>query len=426
MGILLFSLFALFLIADIPIAISIGLSSLLALAIATNVPLAVVAQRMYAAVDSFPMMAIPYFIVAGALMERGGISRRLINLASSLVGSLPGGLGQVTVLTSMFFAAISGSGPATTAAIGGIMIPAMERSNYNRSFATALQATAGALGPLIPPSILFITFGVATGESIGDLFLSGALPGVLVGLSLMIMVYFISKKNGYVGTGNKASIKDVLNNAKQASWALMMPVIILGGIYGGVFTPTEAAVVSAIYGLIVGFFVYRELKLSDLPKIFVQSAVTSAMVMYVIATASAFSWIMSNAQIPTQIANFIIQLAPNKYILLLFLNILLLITGCFIELNAAIVILAPLMMPIMVKMGVDPIHFGAIMVTNLCLGLVTPPLGVNLYVASGISKLRIEEVAKSLIPFLAAAIVALMLITYIPEISLYLPKVMGK
>ncbi|MBZ4653917.1 MAG: dicarboxylate transporter, DctM subunit [Peptococcaceae bacterium] len=426
MGILLFSLFALFLIADIPIAISIGLSSLLALAIATNVPLAVVAQRMYAAVDSFPMMAIPYFIVAGALMERGGISRRLINLASSLVGSLPGGLGQVTVLTSMFFAAISGSGPATTAAIGGIMIPAMERSNYNRSFATALQATAGALGPLIPPSILFITFGVATGESIGDLFLSGALPGVLVGLSLMIMVYFISKKNGYVGTGNKASIKDVLNNAKQASWALMMPVIILGGIYGGVFTPTEAAVVSAIYGLIVGFFVYRELKLSDLPKIFVQSAVTSAMVMYVIATASAFSWIMSNAQIPTQIANFIIQLAPNKYILLLFLNILLLITGCFIELNAAIVILAPLLMPIMVKMGVDPIHFGAIMVTNLCLGLVTPPLGVNLYVASGISKLRIEEVAKSLIPFLAAAIVALLLITYIPEISLYLPKVMGK
>ncbi|MEW6662502.1 MAG: TRAP transporter large permease [Bacillota bacterium] len=426
MGIILFSLFILFLIAGIPIAVCIGLSALLTLAIATNVPLVVVAQRMYAAVDSFPMMAIPYFIVAGALMERGGISRRLINLASSLVGSLPGGLGQVTVLTSMFFAAISGSGPATTAAIGSIMIPAMERHNYSRSFATALQATAGALGPLIPPSILFITFGVATGESVGALFLSGAIPGILVGLSLMVTVFIIAKRNGYVGTGHRSSLKDIWINVKNASWALLMPIIILGGIYGGIFTPTEAAVVSAVYGLIVGMFIYRELKLQDLAGIFLKSAVTSSMVMYVIATASAFSWILSIAQIPSQIANFMIGIAPSPVLLLLLLNIFLLFVGCFIELNAAIVILAPLLMPVMIKMGVHPIHFGTIMVTNLCLGLVTPPLGVNLYVASGISKLRLEDVSKAIIPFIGAAIVVLLIITYIPSISLYLPKVLGR
>lgn len=421
---LLFGLFGVFLILGIPIAISIGLAALLTLAISTNVPLVVIAQRMYAAVDSFPMMAIPYFIVAGGLMERGGISRRLINFAGSLVGSLSGGLGQVTVLTSMFFSAISGSGPATTAAIGSIMIPAMEKKNYDRSFATALQATAGALGPLIPPSILFITFGVATDVSIGDLFLAGVIPGALVGLSLMIVVYVISKKNGYVGTNKKTGIGEVFKSAREAFWALLMPLIILGGIYGGIFTPTEAAVVSAVYGLVIGIFVYGELKLKDLPDIFVKSAVTSAMVMYVIATASAFSWIMSNQQIPMRIANFIIDIAPNSFVLFLFLNILLLLTGCFIELNAAIVILAPLMMPIMLKMGIDPIHFGAIMVTNLCLGLVTPPLGVNLYVACGISNLKIEDVSKALIPFLGAAIIALLLITYIPVISLYLPSLL--
>jgi len=426
MAVLLFLLFALFLVANIPIAVAIGLASILALAIATDVPLMVVAQRMYAAVDSFPLMAIPYFIVAGALMESGGISRRLINLASSLVGALPGGLGQVSVLTSMFFSAISGSGPATTAAIGGVMIPAMERHNYSRSFATALQATAGALGPLIPPSVLFITFGVATGESIGDLFIAGAVPGILVGLSLMVTVYIIAKKNGYVGTGQRTSWRDICKHAKEASWALLMPVIILGGIYGGVFTPTEAAVVSAVYGLVVGMFIYRELKLSDLPNIFVKSAVTSAMVMYVIATASAFSWILSNERVPAQIANFMVGAVPSPILLLLLLNILLLITGCFIELNAAVVILAPLLMPVMINIGIDPIHFGAIMVANLCMGLVTPPLGVNLYVASGISKMKIEELSKAIIPFMAAAIVALLIITYIPEVSLGLLKIFGK
>lgn len=426
MGLLIFSIFGILLICNFPIAIAIGLSSLLALGIATDIPLNIVTQRMYAAVDSFPLMAIPFFIVAGALMERGGISRRLIDIASIFVGSFTGGLGQITVLTSMFFAAISGSGPATTASIGSLMIPAMEKANYNKGFATALQATAGALGPLIPPSILFISFGVATGESIADLFLSGIIPGILVGLSLMIVVYIVAKKNGYKGSGEKYTKRQCWEKFKTGIWALLMPIIILGGIYGGVFTPTEAAVVSAVYGGVVGMFVYRELKWADLPKILVKSAVTSAMVMFVISTAAAFSWVLAYDYVPAKISNFLIAMAPSKWVMLLLLNFLLLITGCFIELNAAIVILAPLFMPVMLKLGVDPIHFGAFMVTNLCLGFVTPPLGVNLYVACGIAKIPLEEITKHIIPLLGAAFIATLLVTYIPQISLYIPQLMAK
>lgn len=425
-GILAFVLLITFMLINVPIAIAIGAATLLSLALATDVPLNILAQRMYAAVDSFPLMAIPYFIVAGNFMERGGISRQLVELAELLVGRLAGGLGQISVVTSAFFAAISGSGPATTAAIGSIMIPAMEKNNYNRAFATALQATAGALGPLIPPSILFVTYGVATGTSISDLFLAGVVPGILTALSLMVVVYIVSKKNGYVGTNVQVTRSLLWERTKKASWALFMPVLILGGIYGGVFTPTEAAVVSAGYGLIVGMFVYRELKLRDLPGILLKSAITSAMVMYVIATASALSWVLSNAEIPSMLAKFVMQRNLSAGVLFLLLNILLLFTGCFIELNATIAILAPLLLPIFTNLGVDPIHLGAVMVTNLCLGLVTPPFGVNLYVACGVAKMKIEEVSRWLIPLLGAALVPLLLVTYIPQLSLLLVRLVGR
>lgn len=425
-GILAFVLLITFMLINVPIAIAIGAATLLSLALATDVPLNILAQRMYAAVDSFPLMAIPYFIVAGNFMERGGISRQLVELAELLVGRLAGGLGQISVVTSAFFAAISGSGPATTAAIGSIMIPAMEKNNYDRAFATALQATAGALGPLIPPSILFVTYGVATGTSISDLFLAGVLPGILTALSLMVVVYIVSKKNGYVGTSVQVTRSLLWERTKKASWALFMPVLILGGIYGGVFTPTEAAVVSAGYGLIVGMFVYRELKLRDLPGILLKSAITSAMVMYVIATASALSWVLSNAEIPSMLAKFVMQRNLSAGVLFLLLNILLLFTGCFIELNATIAILAPLLLPIFTNLGVDPIHLGAVMVTNLCLGLVTPPFGVNLYVACGVAKMKIEEVSRRLIPLLGAALVPLLLVTYIPQLSLLLVRLVGR
>jgi C4-dicarboxylate transporter DctM subunit len=391
-GGLLFGLFALFLILGVPIAICLGLAVVFTLMISGDVSLAAIVQRMYSATDSFPMMAIPYFIVAGSIMERGGLSKRLINFASSLVGHMTGGLGLVTVMTSMFFAAISGSGPATTAAVGGIMIPAMEKNNYDKKFATALTATAGALGPLIPPSVLFVTFGVATGVSIGALFMSGVIPGILTALALGIVTYAISKRHGYVGTDVKFSWKTIAVATKKAILVLFMPLIVLGGIYGGFFTPTEAAIVSAVYGLFLGFVAYKELKFKDLPKIFVDSALTSAMVMFVIACAQSFSWVMSSFQVTNAIATTVLAITSNKVALLLLLNFMLLISGCFIELNASIVIFAPMLLPIMAQIGVNPVHFGCFMVANLCLGLVTPPLGVNLYVACGLMKVKIEEV----------------------------------
>lgn len=425
-GILVFVLLLFFMLLNVPIAVAIGAGTLLGLAMTTDTSPAIIAQRMYAAVDSFPLMAIPFFIVAGNFMERGGISRQLVDLAELFVGRLAGGLGQIAVVTSAFFAAISGSGPATTAAIGSIMIPAMERNNYDRAFATALEATAGALGPLIPPSILFVTYGVATGISISDLFLAGVVPGILTALSLMVAVYVISKKRGYVGTETQVTGTVLWRRTLKASWALFLPVLILGGIYGGIFTPTEAAVVSAGYGLLVGMFVYKELKLRDLPGILVKSAITSAMVMYVIATASALSWVLSNAEIPSNLARFVVERNFNVNVLFILLNALLLFTGCFIELNATIVILAPLLMPIFTHLGVDPVHLGAVMVTNLCLGLVTPPFGVNLYVACGIAKMKIEEVTRWLIPLLGAALVPLLLVTYIPQLSLFLVRLAGR
>ncbi len=424
-GGMLFGIFALLLILGVPIAICVGLSAIITLAVSGDVSLAVIAQRMYSATDSFPMMAIPFFIVAGSIMEHGGLSKRLINFASSFVGQMTGGLGLVTVVTSMFFAAISGSGPATTAAVGGIMIPAMEANNYDKKFATSLTATAGALGPLIPPSVLFVTFGVATGVSIGALFMSGVIPGIMIALVLCIMVYFISKKRGFVGTDVKFSAKNVLVATKEAIWVIFMPLIVLGGIYGGVFTPTEAAIVAAVYGLFLGFVVYKELKIKDLPKIFVDSALTSAMVMFVIACAQSFSWVMSSFRVTNAIAAGVLAITSNKVLLLLLLNGMLLISGCFIELNASIVIFAPMLLPIMESIGVNPIHFGCFMVANLCLGLVTPPLGVNLYVACGLMKLKIEDTVRWLIPLLGACVAVVLLVTFCEPLALFLPRLLN-
>lgn len=425
MGYLLFGSFFTLLILGVPIAFSVGIASLFALTIGSDVPLTVVVQRMFAATDSFPLMAIPYFILAGNIMEKGGLSQRLVNVAKCLVGHLRGGIGQITVLTSMFFAAISGSGPATTAAIGGIMIPAMVENRYDKRFATALQAISGSLGPLIPPSVLFVTFGVVTGTSIGTLFLAGLIPGILVGVSLMIAVYFISRRYGYVGTSEEHNLNTLKTAIKKGWLVLLMPLIILGGIYGGFFTPTESAIISVIYGLFLSLVVYKELKINQLQRIFIDSALTSTMVLFVMACAQSFSWVMSNEQIPGAIANFIIGITSNKIILLLLINLLLLLSGCFIELHASIVILAPILMPIMIKLGIHPVHFGAFMVANLCLGLVTPPLGVNLYVACGIANEKIEDVSPKLVPLLIVAMIPVLLVTFLPTISLFLPKLFG-
>ena len=324
----------------------------------------------------------------------------------------------------MFFSAISGSGPATTAAIGSITIPAMEENGYDKKFATALQATSGAMGPIIPPSIVFIQYGVATGTSIGALFIAGIVPGLLIGAALIIMNGIISHKKGYGGSNKKYSVIRIWKSFKNAALVILMPVIILGGIYGAIFTPTEAAIVACVYGLILACVIYRELSLKDIKDVFVSSCKTTSMIMLVITCASLFGWILSSERIPERIAASVLAVTSDKFTLLIAINILLLIVGCLLDQGSATIILAPILTPIAVAVGVDPIHFGALMVTNLCLGLVTPPVGVNLYVACGIAKLKIEDIVKPVLLLLGACLVMQMIITFVPDLIMFLPRLL--
>lgn len=426
MGIFLLATFLITAIIGAPIWVVLASSSFVALQFASSTPLLVVVQRMFTSTDSFPLLAIPLFMISGNLMEGGGISRRLINFCNSLLGSLTGGLGMVAILTCMFFAAISGSGPATVAAIGGIMIPAMEKAGYNKAFAAALMSVAGAIGVIIPPSIPMVNFGVAGSVSISTLFAAGFLPGILIGGSLMLVCYFSAKKHGY-GTENKTqfSLRNVIKSFIEAFWALLMPVIILGGIYGGIFTPTEAAGISVIYGFVIGVFVYKEMKLKDLIPMLMNAAKSTAMVMMIIASAAGFGWILTSERIPDAIAAAMMSISSNKIVILLLINLLLLFVGCIMETTASIIILTPIFLPIVIQMGVNPIHFGIIMVVNLAIGMSTPPLGVNLFVSCGIAKISIEENSKQLVKFLAANVISLLLITFFEPISLIIPRLMG-
>ncbi|MEW8973558.1 MAG: TRAP transporter large permease [Tissierellaceae bacterium] len=426
MSTILFVSFIIIIMLGAPIAIGLGLSSMLAIYFGTNLPLVLIPQRMYAAADSFPLMAIPFFMLAGALMETGGISRRLINLADKLIGHLTGGLALVGILTCMFFAAISGSGPATVAAIGSIMIPSMVRAGYDESFSAAVMAIAGSIGIIIPPSIPMVTYGVVGGASIGAMFLGGFGAGILVGLSLMVMAYYISKKNGYGGRNEKFSFIEFLKALKEAFWAILMPIIILGGIYGGYFTPTEAAAIAVAYGFVIGFFVYRELKLKDLPGIFVSSAISTATVMLIIATAQVFGWILTSERVPDAIAQSFINITSSPVVFMILINLLLLVVGTFMETNAAIIILAPIFLPLVMELGIDPILFGVVMVANLAVGMVTPPLGVNLFVACGVQKITIEKISKAVLPFIIVNVLVIFILSFVPKIILFLPSVLLK
>lgn len=426
MGTFLIATFLITAVIGAPIWVVLASSSFVALHFASSTPLLVVVQRMFTSTDSFPLLAIPLFMISGNLMEGGGISRRLINFCDSLLGSLTGGLGMVAILTCMFFAAISGSGPATVAAIGGIMIPAMEKAGYDKAFAAALMSVAGAIGVIIPPSIPMVNFGVAGSVSISTLFAAGFLPGILIGGALMLVCYFSAKKHGYgMESKTKFSLRNVVRSFVEAFWALLMPVIILGGIYGGIFTPTEAAGISVIYGFIIGVFVYKEMKLKDLVPMLMNAAKSTAMVMMIIASAAGFGWILTSERIPDAIAAAMMTISSNKIVILLLINLLLLFVGCIMETTASIIILTPIFLPIVTQMGVNPIHFGIIMVVNLAIGMSTPPLGVNLFVSCGIAKISIEENSKQLVKFLAANIAALLLITFFEPISLIIPKLMG-
>ena len=386
----LFITFAVTAILGFPIWAVLTTSCFVALTMGSNTPLIVVVQRMFTATDSFPSLAVPLFMVAGNLMETGGISRRLINFCNSILGWLPGGLGMAAILTCMFFAAISGSGPATVAAIGGIMIPEMEKAGYDKAFAAALMAVSGAIGVIIPPSIPMVNFGVVGSVSIATLFAAGFGPGILVGLALMIVTFITAKKNGYgLAVKQKFSIVNVGKEFIKAFWALLMPVIILGGIYGGIFTPTEAAAVAVIYGFLVGLVIHRELKITRIPALFMAAGKSTAMVMMIIASASGFGWILTSARIPDVIASAMLGISSSKIVILLLINIMLLIVGCLMETTAAIIILTPIFLPIVTQLGVNPVHFGIIMVVNLSIGFVTPPLGVNLFVACNVAKAKL-------------------------------------
>lgn len=419
MGTVLFLTLLVLLIINVPIAVALGLSVVVAFMFEGNIPLLVVIQKMFNGTDSFPLMAVPFFLLAGKLMETGGISARLIKFANTLVGTLPGGLAIVAVMGCTFFAAISGSSAATTAAVGGILIPHMVKKGYDVRFSAALHAAGGTIGVMIPPSVPMVLYGVAASTSINDLFIAGIGPGILVALSLIAYSFWISKKNGW-GGGEKHTLSDVWKAFKEAILAILMPVIILGGIYGGIFTSTEAAVVAVVYGLVVGLFVYREIKWRDLGEIFSSSATMTAVIMLIIATANAFGFIMTRENIPQEIAQFMLGITDSAFITLLIINVLLLILGTFMETAVTIILMTPILLPITNALGIDPVLFGVIMVVNSAIGMLTPPVGLNLLVAGNIAKLSNSAIERAAIPFLILLCVDLMLITYIPEISLWL------
>ena len=407
------------LLLGMPIAISLGMSTLLYMLAATPLPLIVIPQRMFTTTDSFPLMAIPFFVLAGALMESSGISEKLIKFVNTLVGHVTGGLAIVVIITSAFFAAISGSSAATVSAIGAILIPAMIRQGYHKNFSAAVQCCSGQLGIIIPPSIAMVLYGVATESSIGKLFTAGILPGIFMAAMLCITAYIMCKRRGYKGV-EKATARQRLHAFREAILALLMPAIVLGGIYSGLFTPTEAAGVAVIYSYIVGKFAYKRLDFKKTVDLLIEAAITTSVIMILIAFAGAFAWLLGRLRIPAEVAMWITSIAANKYIFLFLVNIFLFIVGMFMDAAPALMILAPLLAPIAAQYGVDLIHFGLIMVVNLAVGLCTPPVGVNIYLSCRIAGTSMEYILKDVFVFLAVLIGVVMVITYVPFLSLAL------
>lgn len=410
-----------------PIAVAMIATVMLSLYFFTQVPMLVIIQQMFNSADSFTLMAIPFFVLSGNIMTAGGISKRLIRVATALFGGMSGGLAIAATAACAFFAAISGSSPATVAAIGAIMIPALTKAGYNDKYSLGVITSAGSLGIMIPPSIPMVVYALATGEPIGKLFMAGVVPGLLTATVFALMCYIAAKRGGFgmAGSDATADTKEVLASLKDGIWGLMMPLIVLGGIYSGVFTPTEAAAVAVIYSALVGSFIYRDIKLKDYVGILTTSVSVSAMIMFIIISASAFSWYLTSQGIPQQVAEWIISVAPQPWMFLVYVNILLLIVGCFMEPNSAILVLAPLFYPIVMKMNINPIHFGIIMIYNLELGMLTPPLGLNLFVASGMTGFPLSRVVRAALPFTIAMIVMLLFYTYVPSFSTWLPDLLS-
>ena len=423
-AVILFTILIITIAMSIPIGITLGLATGIAMWLTSDIPLIMLAQKSVTGLDSFPLLAIPFFILAGSLMCNGGISRRLVNLAESLVGFITGGLAMVTVLACMFFAAISGSGPATVSAIGSFMVPSMKERKYDASFAAAITAAAGTIGVIIPPSIPFVIYCVVAQCSIGDMFIAGIVPGLIIGFALMAVCYCTARKRHYISVSERPTFANVGKAFKEAVWALIVPIIILGGIYGGIFTPTEAAVVAVVYSVLIGKFVYKELDGKTLYECLRSSVLINGATEFMIGLSMAFASYLAMAQIPSHIASWMSQLAGTPFMLLMVINIFLLIIGCFVDNIAAVIILTPILLPVVRTIGIDPIHFGLIITVNLACGFISPPYGINLFVASAISGESIENISKAIIPSFLAMVGCLMLFTYFPIITMGLLNIM--
>jgi tripartite ATP-independent transporter DctM subunit len=429
--------FLIFLVINMPIAVSIGLSTFLtclyAMGPANDVPLdiaiqnasSIIAQRMATGIDAFSLLAIPFFVLAGLFMGKGGIARRLIEFAGTLVGRFTGGLAYINVLTCMLFGALSGSSIAAVSAVGGFMIPEMNKKGYDKNFNVAVTTTAATTGLMIPPSNIMIVYALVAGSgvSIVAMFMAGIMPGIVFGLMLMLVSGIISKKRNY-GAGNKAGLLQILKAFKGAILSLLLIVIVVGGILGGIFTATEAAAIAVLYSFILAVVVYREVKVKELPGILLQCGITTSVVMFLIAASQGMSWIMARENIPQNVSAAMISLSNSKIIILLIINILLLFVGTFMDMTPAVLIFTPIFLPVVTKLGIHPVHFGLIMIANLCIGICTPPVGTCLFVGCGVGDTTISKVIRSLLPFFAAMIVALMLVTYIPQLSLFIPKLL--
>jgi C4-dicarboxylate transporter, DctM subunit len=445
-SILLFSVFILLLLIRVPIAISLAAASIVTLVSSMGISsLEVVSDIMYTSVAKFTMLAIPFFIIAGVIMDYAGISKRLIHFADVMVGHRKSGIILVTVITAIFFAAISGSGPATVAAIGGILIPALVKNGMKKESSAALLASTGSIGVVIPPSIALIVFAVVAGDqipvSIGRLFIAGIIPGFLLGAAFFLAAMYVKRKDikemmhrasknndasiEIAATSERASRKERLKAFYDAIWGLFIPVIILGGIYGGIFTPTESAVVAVFYGLFVGVFIYKELKLKQIKKILIDSSVQTAVVMFIVSAASIFAYLITTEQIAKQISDGMLGITENKIIILIIVNIILLIAGAFMDAVSAYYIFVPIILPIMLFLEVDPTVFGIFMTVNLAIGLFTPPVGVNLFVACSQAGVSLAQITKAIVPFVFASIIVLLLITYVPVITTFLPDLLG-
>ncbi len=422
-SLIIFVLLVALLLTGMPISIALGMSVLTFLYVFSTIPVEIVSQRLFTGLDQFAIMAIPFFILAGAFLTSGGVATRIVNFATTLVGAMRGGLALSAVLSCAFFAALSGSSPATVVAIGSIMIPAMVKQGYPKKFGVGVIATSGGLGILIPPSIVMIIYAVSTNTSVGQLFIAGIVPGVLMAFTLMLVTWLVAKKHNYP-TLPQASLREIWKAFRDSVWGLFIVVIVIGGIYGGIFTPTEAAAVSAVYAFVVAVFIYGDLKLKDVPRVLLESANMSAMLLYIITNAILFSFLLTSESIPQHLAQWIVDQGLTPWMFLLFVNVLLFFAGDFMEPSSIILILAPIFLPVAMKLGIDPIHLGIVMTINMELGMITPPVGLNLYVASGLARMGLTEVTIAAAPWILVVTAILLLVTYVPQIALWLPHLM--